>query len=336
MKLLTFLVPSEIAKAHHQHIGVLTHANVIVDLQTSMEAMMEKPSQHFQSMLAFLEGGGEALKLAEQVCAYALSQNITPALYPLSTISLLAPLPRPLSLRDCVSFEKHMIQVTHPLARRKSRSLKALDQMIRYIRGCPLFCAPAIWYQNPLYYKGNPLNIIGPNATVCWPGYAQKLDYELEFAVVIGQKGRNIPVQKAKEYIAGYMIFNDFSARDVLGYEMGGRLGPAKGKDFDTGNVLGPYLVTPDEVSDPYNLTMVARVNGVEWSRGTSADMYFSFEEIIAYISQDETLHVGEVIGSGTVGNGCGFEHNRWLQPGDQVELEIEHLGILQNTIMFS
>ncbi len=115
---------------------------------------------------------------------------------------------------------------------------------------------------------------------------------------------------------------------------MQGRLGPAKGKDFDTGNAMGPYLVTPDEVPDPYNLTMVARVNGEPWSRGNSGDMHFTFEDMIAYVSQDETLHPGEFIGSGTVGNGCGLELDRWLQPGDMVELEVEHLGVLRNRVV--
>jgi len=108
---------------------------------------------------------------------------------------------------------------------------------------------------------------------------------------------------------------------------------PAKGKDFDTGNAMGPWLVTPEEIVNPHNLTMVARVNGQEWSRGNTRDMHFSFEEIIAYISKDETLYPGDFIGGGTVGNGCGLELNRWLKLGDKVELEIEGLGILTNTI---
>jgi 2-keto-4-pentenoate hydratase/2-oxohepta-3-ene-1,7-dioic acid hydratase in catechol pathway len=115
---------------------------------------------------------------------------------------------------------------------------------------------------------------------------------------------------------------------------MEGRLGPSKGKDFDTGNAMGPYLVTPDEVPDPYNLTMVARVNGEEWSRGNSREMYHRFEAIIDHVSRDETLHPGEFIGSGTFGNGCGMELDRWLKPGDVVQLEAEHLGTLRNRVV--
>jgi 2-keto-4-pentenoate hydratase/2-oxohepta-3-ene-1,7-dioic acid hydratase in catechol pathway len=117
--------------------------------------------------------------------------------------------------------------------------------------------------------------------------------------------------------------------------EMSGSLGPSKGKDFDTGNIIGPWLVTADEIVDPYNLTMVARVNGEEWSRGNSKDMYHKFEDVLAHVSQDETLYPGEFFGSGTVGNGCGLELGRFLKDGDLVELEIEGLGLLKNRIVF-
>jgi 2-keto-4-pentenoate hydratase/2-oxohepta-3-ene-1,7-dioic acid hydratase in catechol pathway len=114
---------------------------------------------------------------------------------------------------------------------------------------------------------------------------------------------------------------------------MAGTLGPAKGKDFDTGNIFGPWIVTPDEIDDLYDLTMVARVNGEEWSRGSTATMHHRFEDLIAFVSRSETLHPGEILGSGTVGTGCGLEHGRFLQPGDVVELEIEHIGVLRNRI---
>ena len=143
-----------------------------------------------------------------------------------------------------------------------------------------------------------------------------------------------VPRERAREHIAGYTVFNDFSARDAQMREMAGRLGPAKGKDFDTGNAMGPFLVTTDEVPDPYALTMVARVNGEEWSRGRSGEMHHRFEDIIAHVSRDETLHPGEFIGSGTVGNGCGLELDRWIAPGDVVELEVEGLGVLRNRVV--
>ena len=155
---------------------------------------------------------------------------------------------------------------------------------------------------------------------------------------IFGKPGIDIPKERAKDHIGGYTVFNDFSARDIQMREMSGRLGPAKGKDFDTSNAIGPCLVTPDEIPDPYNLTMAARVNSEYWSRGTSADMYWTFEEIIAYISQSETLYPGEFIGSGTCpgaqGRGCGLEMGKFLKAGDMVELEVERIGILRNKVV--
>ena len=157
------------------------------------------------------------------------------------------------------------------------------------------------------------------------------LDYELEFAAVIGQKGTNIAREAAWDYIAGYMVFNDVSARDIQSREMGGMLGPTKGKDMDTGNVFGPYLVTPDEFDPRHDHVMTARINQEEWSRGFTSMMNHDFADIIHYISQCETLYPGDVIGSGTVPTGCGIELKKFIQPGDVVELEVAGLGILKN-----
>ena len=143
--------------------------------------------------------------------------------------------------------------------------------------------------------------------------------YELEIGVVIGTGGRNVPASGALAHVFGYTVFNDFSARDEQYIEMQGQLGPAKGKDFDTGNALGPWIVTAEEVADPQNLDMSARVNGETWSRGNSRDMRHGFRDIISYASLEETLHPGEVLGSGTVGGGCGNELGRWMT---------EHAGI--------
>jgi hypothetical protein len=149
---------------------------------------------------------------------------------------------------------------------------------------------PAVWYEQPIYYKANRVSVVGLDADVRWPAYAELLDYELELACVIGRGGVDIPAEQAAAHVFGFTIFNDISARDAQATEMEGQLGPAKGKDFDTGNVLGPWLVTADEVGDPYDLTMVARVNGEEWSRGHSGTMHHRFEDIIAFVSQSETL----------------------------------------------
>jgi 2-keto-4-pentenoate hydratase/2-oxohepta-3-ene-1,7-dioic acid hydratase in catechol pathway len=152
--------------------------------------------------------------------------------------------------------------------------------------------------------------------------------------VVIGRKGRNIKASDAGEYIAGYTVMNDFSARDIQRKEMKVRLGPAKGKDWCT--AIGPVLVTPDEIGDPYNLRMTARVNGVSWSEGNSGTMYWKFEQMIEFLSKDDTIFPGDLIGSGTVGGGCGLELDRWVQPGDVIELEIEKIGVLRNRVVRS
>ena len=160
------------------------------------------------------------------------------------------------------------------------------------------------------------------------------MDYELELGIVIGGPAKDLTEANAMEAVFGYTIYNDFSARDLQSRETQFRLGPAKGKDFDTGNAIGPCIVTRDEVADPEALTMIARVNGVEKVRTSSAGPQHSIAKTIAYMSQDETLYPGELIGLGTVGDGCGYESLTFLQDGDLVELEIEHIGILRNRLV--
>jgi len=167
---------------------------------------------------------------------------------------------------------------------------------------------------------------------VPWPSFTEKFDYELELAAVIGRKGRNIPADRARDYIAGFTVMNDFSARDIQRKEMRVRLGPAKGKDWCT--ALGPYLVTPDQIGDPYNLRMTARINGEQWSEGNSSSTYWKFEQMIEFLSKDDTIFPGDVIGSGTVGTGCGLELDRWVKRGDVMELEIEKIGVLRNRVV--
>jgi 2-keto-4-pentenoate hydratase/2-oxohepta-3-ene-1,7-dioic acid hydratase in catechol pathway len=191
---------------------------------------------------------------------------------------------------------------------------------------------PQEWYEMPVYYKSGHHNILGTGADVFWPSFTEKFDYELELAVVIGRKGSNIRAGDAGDYIAGYTVMNDFSARDIQRKEMKVRLGPAKGKDWAT--ALGPWLVTSDEIGDPYNLEMTARVNGEVWSRGNSRSLFWKFEQMIEFLTRDDTIYPGDVIGSGTVGTGCGLELDRWVQPGDVIELEIEKIGTLRNRVV--
>ena len=210
--------------------------------------------------------------------------------------------------------------------------------------------------QYPIFYFTNHNAIQGPGEIRCMPDHFQKLDFELEAAIVIGKKGRNITAAEADQYIAGYMIMNDLSARTLQMEEMMLNLGPAKGKDFST--VIGPMLVTPDELEpyktspkpghtgNNYNLAMKCRVNGKEVSSGNMGDMDWTFAEIIERCAYGVDILPGDVIGSGTVGTGCFLELNgtgllnnpdyqvQWLQPGDVVEMEIEGLGLLSNKIV--
>lgn len=225
-------------------------------------------------------------------------------------VRVIAPLPNPSSLRDFIAFEDHIAATSKR-------------------RGQPI---PPEWYKAPVYYKGNHRTIIGPDQDLPWPLTTTKLDYELELACVIGRHGKDLSEQSAAESIAGYTIMNDFSARDVQFQEMACRLGPAKGKDFAT--AIGPYLVTADDVPNLNDLTMIARVNGEEWSRGRFGSIYWSFPQMIAHVSRGESLYPGDLFGSGTVGGGCGLELDRYLQPGDVVELEIQPIGILRNRVV--
>ena len=189
---------------------------------------------------------------------------------------------------------------------------------------------PDLFYEIPVYYKMNPVTVFGHDQVVPWPGGATFMDYELEIAVVIGREGRDLRPEEALDHALGVTIMNDFSARDVQAREMTAGFGPAKGKDF--GTALGPWITTLDEL-DLDSLAMVARVNGEEWSRGSTSSITWSLAELVAFASRNEVVVPGQVIGSGTVGMGCGLELFRKLRPGDVVELEIEGIGTLRNML---
>jgi 2-keto-4-pentenoate hydratase/2-oxohepta-3-ene-1,7-dioic acid hydratase in catechol pathway len=222
-------------------------------------------------------------------------------------------------MRDCLVFEQHLLNAM------KTWELRT---------GRPSAPISPLWYQRPTWYKCNRFSVVGHEAQVRWPPYAELMDFELELACVIGRRGCDIPQSEAHGHIFGFTIFNDFSARDVQMDERPLGMGPMKGKDFDTGNVLGPWIVTTDEIGDPQALEMSVRVNGERWGGGNSRDMHHSFAAILAFVSRSETLHPGEVIASGTVPTGCGLELNRFLNPGDVIELEIERIGVLRNRIV--
>ncbi|WP_237478345.1 fumarylacetoacetate hydrolase family protein [Lichenibacterium dinghuense] len=248
----------------------------------------------------------------------------------LRDVELLAPVPEPRQMRDGMSFETHIRQ-----SGRGAMHLAAGDDAEARARidAEPLPPLADVYRQMPIYYITNRLIVRGPNTTVRWPRYSRVMDYELEFGIFLSRTGTDISASAARDHVFGYTIFNDFSARDQQMREMAGRLGPAKGKSFDGANVLGPWIVTPDEIGDPYDLAMTARVNGETRCTNRTRDMLFSFEEIIAHMSRDETLFAGEFIGSGTVGNGCGLETGRFLEHGDEIELEVERIGVLRNRV---
>jgi fumarylacetoacetate (FAA) hydrolase len=235
------------------------------------------------------------------------------------------PIPPITSFRDFYAFEAHV---------RNARKRRGLDMIPE-------------WYQLPVFYFSNTACIVGPEATIRKPPDTHELDYELEWAVVIGTEGSDISVADADRHIAGFTILNDWSARDLQRLEMKVGLGPAKGKDFATS--VGPDLITPEELEDHvlpdrsrgkrYDLTMVAAVNGREYSRGNTRDMHWTFAELIAQASRNTVLRPGDLIGSGTVGTGCILELGPetvggWLKPGDVVELTVERIGTLRNRVV--
>lgn len=322
MRLVTFEVATPVGRL--RRLGAMVGDRVL-DLNTTFQVVAGGTSEAARrladayfpgDMVAFLESGERGLEAARELVERAelgtlpTSAEGATLLFAPGDVRLLSPLTRANTLRDFLAFEAHT-----------KRGYERRGQEM-----------PALWYELPVYYKGNGRSLIGPGEDVAWPRFTEQFDYELEIACVIGKTGRNIPVAEAHAYIAGYCILNDFSARDVQMQEVQLRLGPAKGKDFATG--LGPWLVTPDEIGDARNLRMVARVNGEIWSEGNSGTSHWTFEQMIAYVSREETIYPGDVFGSGTVGGGCGYELDRWVQPGDLIELEIERLGTLANRVV--
>ena len=338
MRLVTF------RQAGVEEIGALTDADSrVVRLQAAEKLRGGAAQPHFQSMLAFLRGGSESRDVAARAVEFALSQRPEGIVLDRGGGEMLSPVPRPESIREFMVFEQHVINCTRRFEMPQWRA--SLDRLVEKTLGRKATLAykkARPWYERPVYYKGNRMNVIGDGARVTIPRYTQKFDWELEFGIFLCKQGRDIPKEKAPEFIGGYTIFNDFSARDIQGREMGGRLGPAKGKDFDGGNAIGPVLVTPDEIPDPYNLEMKARINGEEVSYGHTKGMRWKFEDLIAYVSQDETLYPGEFFGSGTgtvPESGanrycCGLEMGRFLKAGDTVELEVERIGKLTNHVV--
>ena len=313
-----------------QHAGALIDdGQAVLSLQSAQRELHGGTAEALNSVLALIEGGDTALDHARALVV----RSPRAAVLQRSQVHLKAPIQPPPQMRDCSCFELHLRQAfaaarklraqrtPDPEATLAAMNTRADDRVIETFN------------RQPIYYKCNRFAVIGADDDVVWPSFSKSLDFELEFGCYIGRKTKDVKKEQARQHIVGYTIFNDVSARDAQAREMPGMLGPAKSKDFDTANVMGPCLVTADEIEDPYNLTMIARVNGQEWGRGSSSTMRWTFEDVIEHISRSETLYPGEFLGSGTVGNGCGLEQLRSLKADDVVELEIQGLGILRSRI---
>jgi 2-keto-4-pentenoate hydratase/2-oxohepta-3-ene-1,7-dioic acid hydratase in catechol pathway len=279
-------------------------------------------------MQHFIEAGEPAL-----VRAYAVLES-SPATIPSDQVGWVAPLPLPAQIRDCLGFEEHLKNSFESAIKLSAMAADDPMKAEQALRASGRFAVPDVWYQQPLYYKANRFSVAQSGKDIVWPAYSEVMDFELELACIIGKKGKDIEKGNAEDHIFGYTIYNDLSARDAQMLESPGMLGPAKSKDFDDSIILGPVIVTKDELDDPYNLRMQARVNGETWCDNNSNTIHWTFSDMIAHISKSETLHPGEVIGSGTVGLGCGLEHLRFLNDGDTVELEIEKIGVISNKVI--
>ena len=320
MKLVTYLHKGE------EQCGILVENRIY----PTQEADPRLP----KTMAELLENWEQNSKIAMGADAAIKAKTMEPASISFADAQILAPLPRPTSCRDGYAFRQHVA------AARRNRKVDMIPEFDSY----------------PIFYFTNHNAVQGPGDVACMPDHLNKLDFELEAAIIVGKKGRNIKASEADDYIAGYCIMNDMSARTLQMEEMLLNLGPAKGKDFST--VIGPWMVTPDElepykipakpghVGNNYNLRMTCKVNGEQVSEGNMGDMDWTFAEILERCAYGVNILPGDVIGSGTVGTGCFLELNgtallndpnakvQWLQPNDHVVMEIDGLGVLENKII--
>ena len=330
MKLLTFLnlqSDSQRDLKPKQKLGILNQGKILDVTQAAIELKDSvSPSQVPHEIFEVIQNQERFLPTLNQILKAHHAGQLSPAsVLSENTIQILAPIPRPLSMRDGYAFRQHVE------AARRNRGVPMIPEFDHF----------------PVFYFTNHLAVTGPGEVWVEKLAQNQLDFELEVAIVIGKECRNVPAHQADECIFGYMIMNDWSARHLQMEEMKLNLGPAKGKDFATS--LGPILVTRDElkafaisspVGEQHDLKMKAFVNGKQLSEGNLKDMSWTFAQIIERASYGVTLYPGEVIGSGTVGTGCLLElngskitDNLWLKPGDEVTLEVDELGILKNRI---
>ncbi|WP_316859470.1 fumarylacetoacetate hydrolase family protein [uncultured Cohaesibacter sp.] len=331
MRFVTFEISTPLGLARRS--GVLTRdGSSVIDLaaarevfvsdkgvrEAALQAEFDCPSD----LLTFMDRGDRALDAARETFDFVLSKGVTSSkdikvLYGLDEITLLTPLPVPRSIRNFSLSEKHM--------------LDSIETMKKKIGGMEpsLTRIPPEWYNLPAYYKTTLWEVYGPEEIVPWPDLTAKYDYELELAAVIGKRGRNVSKANAKAHIFGFMLYTDWSTRDFQQREMSINMGPGLCKDCASS--LGPCIATPDEF-DVEKARLVARINGEVWTDTTTA-LQFTFEELIEYVTQVQTIMPGDIFTSGTVPGGSGSEQDRWFPEGSVVELEAEGIGILRNTV---
>jgi len=302
----------------------------IVDLARANSVMHGEDATTFTSMLALIDAGDAGLAAARALADAPPAEAVVDT----ANVRLRAPLPRPRQMRDFMAFEGHARGAREVHFMKSARQKKDPAAAMAEYRRRGQLDPPPVWFDQPVYFKCNRMNVIGHGEDILYPSFTHELDYELELAFITGRKGKDISQAEARDYIFGYTIYNDVSARDAQINEMRGQLGPAKGKDFDTGNILGPCIVTADEIGDPYDLDMRARLNGELLSQGNSGDIFHTFERMIEHVSRDETIWPGEVFGSGTIGGGSGHEHYRLMEIGDEIELAVEKIGVLRNRVV--
>ena len=324
MKLVTFSIATPLGDM--SRVGAL-HEGRAVDLAAAHSWQLHERGVHAATALAealipadmvdFLSRWPVAREAAQSALSFAAAQP-QDAVSPLGArlsygrdeYRLRIPL-RPRRIKDYLVYEEH---------KKKSMARKGLEM-------------PELWYRMPTYTNRNICGLADPGEDILWPSYSQKLDFEFELAVVIGRQGRDIKAADALDYVAGLTIYNDFSARDVQADE--GRIGAGAGKskDFDQGNVLGPCIVTLDEI-DPADIAMILRVDGEEWARGHTRGMRFSWGQIIENATRGETMFPGDVFASGTMNRGCCLELERWIKPGARIEMEAAGIGVLSNQVV--
>ncbi len=341
MKLVTFShlhrVAPDLEDGQDTHVGIYLPGDTprVLNVEAASEWLSNKKTQNsklktqnsYRTVLELLDGGPGAMERLQELLTEVAQdeEGLWESSQSVDDVQLLAPIPFPRTIRDFYAFEQHV---------KTARALRGLEMIPE-------------WYDHPVFYYSNPGAVYGPGAKIPYPRGSKEVDYELEIACVIGKPGRDITADEANDYIAGYLIMNDWSARDTWrNFEAKLSMGPAKSKDF--ANSLGPWLVTPDELEDRregtgketrYNLEMSAKINGRELSRGNANTLTHTFADMIEWASADVWLRPGDVIGSGTVGTGCILElrpenTGGWLKPGDEVELEIERLGVLRNRLV--